>query len=115
LGNLHTYLGNTRAGVKCWQDSLNLKRELGDDAGAKVCLENLCSLYTQLEDYSRVADYVGQLREMALAHHDYASEAQALIVTGKCHLNLGSLPGAESSFLAGDLCVEGGREGWRDG
>jgi len=100
LGSLHTYLGNTRAGTKCWQDSLNLKRELMDEAGVKECLQHLCALYTQLEDYSRVSDYVGQLRDIAQAQNDFDAEAQALIMTGRCHFNLGSLPGAEKSFKA---------------
>jgi len=42
-----------------------IHRELMDEAGVKECLQNLCALYTQLEDYSRVSDYVGQLRDIA--------------------------------------------------
>jgi hypothetical protein len=48
----------------------------------RLCLENLVSLCTQLEDYVKITDYVGQLREIAQARKDVAAEAQALIMLG---------------------------------
>eukprot|EP00960_Hanusia_phi_P028863 747627-Hanusia_phi.AAC.2 len=105
LADLHSYLGNSRASIKvttcgvlvlevtcrqCWQDCLSLKKELQDTGAIKQCLEHLCALYIQvhnislplrltcrqLEDYSRVSDYISQLRDIAHSQKDYDSEAQ---------------------------------------
>jgi len=107
LANLHAFLGNTRAACKCWHDALNLHRELGDAGGVRSSLEHLCSLYSQLEDYNRVVDLVGQLRDSAVARKDADAEAQALVLMGKCNISLGNLTGAEGSFkLALKICQE---------
>jgi len=107
LADLHSYLGNSRASIKCWQDCLSLKKELQDNAAIKQCLEHLCALYIQLEDYSRVSDYISQLRDIAHSQRDHDSEAQALLLLGKCNFNLGSTSGAEENFkLALRICQE---------
>jgi len=107
LGGLQSYLGNSRASAKCWQDCLSLKRELQDEGAIKMCLQQLCAIFTNLEDYLRVSDYVNQLRDIAQAQHDVDSEVQALIMSGRCHFNLGSLQAAESSYKAGlRICQE---------
>lgn len=82
-------------------------RELQDDGGVKTCLQQLCAIFTNLEDYLRVSDYVNQLRDMAQSEHDADSEVQALTMSARCHLNLGSLQAAESTYKAAlRICQE---------
>ena len=89
LGELQAYLGNTHASAKCWLDALQLNKELGNDAGLKTCLQKLCTAYSRLDDFSRVSDYAGQLREVAQLGCDVDTEVESLLLTGHCHLNLG--------------------------
>ena len=65
LGALQSYLGNTQASIKCWLDSLNLRRELGHVKGLRQCLEQLCLMYSTLEDWPQVTDFVSKLRDVA--------------------------------------------------
>ena len=107
LASLHAFLGNTRAACKCWHDALNLHRELGDAGAARSALEHLCALYSQLEDYARVVDFVGQLRDSAMQRGDPDAETHALVLMGKCNLALNNLSGAEGSFKAAlKICGE---------
>ena len=40
-------------------------RELGDEDSVVACLQQLASLHSQLEEYTRVTEIVTQLRDLA--------------------------------------------------
>ena len=90
LGKTHTSLGEVEQAIDFQQQSLDIKRQIGDRQGEANSLRNLGSAYRNLGDYERAIDFYQQSLDIALQIGDRQGEAYSLGNLGIIYRSLGN-------------------------
>jgi len=98
LGNTYKSLGDYQQAIDYHQQSLKIKREVGDLSGTSHSLNNLGNAYYSLRDYQRAIDYFQQSLENKREIGDRHGEANTWFNLGFTRQNLQQKSEAKAAY-----------------
>uniref|UniRef100_UPI0039C67083 tetratricopeptide repeat protein n=1 Tax=unclassified Anabaena TaxID=2619674 RepID=UPI0039C67083 len=98
LGNAYNYLGQYPRAIEFFQQSLDIKRDIGDRNGEGISLNNLGSAYNSLGQYPRAIEFFQQSLDIKRDIGDRNGEGISLNNLGSAYNSLGQYPRAIEFF-----------------
>jgi len=99
LGNAYNYLGEYPKAIEFHQQSLAIKREIGDRGGEANSYNNLGTVYRSLGEYQKAIEFYQQSLAILREIRDRGGEANAWFNLGLTYYKLKRISEAKEAFL----------------